>query len=235
MHIYCTYITIYLGNKLPPFYVGFSNISKIQKGYHGTVVSKKYSKIWKEEIKNNPHLFKTIILTLHYSKEEAKEKESYLQRFFKVNKNPMYINMSINGEKYTAPWEDNDYRNYMLEIIKTTHEEGKIWTPERRLSQSEHMKQNSRSYWNDQRKENQSKRNKEKFDNYHFKSMSSKASKDPNIIKTRSKNMSKTNNIIQKCSVCGYEGNPGVIGRYHNHNCKKIIDSSVFVEAHKES
>jgi hypothetical protein len=34
MSIYCTYITFYSGNKLPPFYIGLGSISKIKNGYN---------------------------------------------------------------------------------------------------------------------------------------------------------------------------------------------------------
>ena len=31
--MYCVYLTIYRGNKLPPFYIGYSSINKIKAGY----------------------------------------------------------------------------------------------------------------------------------------------------------------------------------------------------------
>ena len=38
--MYCTYLTIYLGNKLPPFYIGYTKIKNIEKNYNGTVTKK---------------------------------------------------------------------------------------------------------------------------------------------------------------------------------------------------
>jgi hypothetical protein len=52
--IYCTYLTIYSGNKLPPFYIGSTSVNRISNGYHGSVSSKRYKSIWLEELKTNP-------------------------------------------------------------------------------------------------------------------------------------------------------------------------------------
>lgn len=93
--IYCTYLTIYLGNKLPPFYIGISSIPKIEKGYNGSVSSKQYKDIWDLERKQNPHLFKTKIIKTFENRGEAYNHETYLQNFFNVHKNPMYINLAI--------------------------------------------------------------------------------------------------------------------------------------------
>src|SRR3990172_9697303 len=93
--MYCTYLTIYLGNKLPPFYIGYSLIEKIKKGYHGSVASQQYKTVWRQELKNHPEFFKTTILTIHETKEHAREREMSLQRAMNVIKNPMYINLSI--------------------------------------------------------------------------------------------------------------------------------------------
>ena len=32
--MYCVYLTIYTGNKLPPFYIGSTSLKKINKGYN---------------------------------------------------------------------------------------------------------------------------------------------------------------------------------------------------------
>lgn len=93
--MYCTYLTTYKGNKLPPFYIGSSSVENIENGYRGTVKSKKYSKIWKEEIKNNSNLFNTKILSIHKTRKEALEKEKFLQLSLNVIKNSLYINQAI--------------------------------------------------------------------------------------------------------------------------------------------
>lgn len=98
--IYCTYLTIYKGNKLPPFYIGSSTVKNVESGYHGSVVSKKYKSIWNSELKKHPNLFKTKILSLHETGEEAREKELKFQRELNVVESTLYINMgyaTVNG------------------------------------------------------------------------------------------------------------------------------------------
>jgi hypothetical protein len=56
-----------------------------------------YKDIWKAELKDNPNLFRTIILQEHNNKKEAQDRELFLQRFFNVVHNPLYINRAITG------------------------------------------------------------------------------------------------------------------------------------------
>ena len=98
--MFCVYLTIYKGNKLPPFYIGYSSVKKIEEeGYHGTVKSKIYKEIWDRELEK-PYLFETKIISICKTKEEAKIRETFFQRFFNVHTNPMYINRSIQGESF---------------------------------------------------------------------------------------------------------------------------------------
>ena len=94
-NIYCTYLTIYSGNKLPPFYIGSSDVIKVHNGYHGSVTSKRYKSIWLSEIKHNPHLFKTRILTTHSDRESATDRERKFQIQLSVVDSPMYINEAL--------------------------------------------------------------------------------------------------------------------------------------------
>lgn len=56
MDDYCVYLTCYLGNKLPPFYIGSTTTIKVQSGYKGSVKSKQYKKIFEYETLNNSYL-----------------------------------------------------------------------------------------------------------------------------------------------------------------------------------
>lgn len=98
--MYCIYLTVYSGNKLPPFYIGYSTVDKVKSGYKGTVQSNRYKTIFKEEVKHNPSFFKTFIVSICKTRGEALKKESNFQRHFSVHKNPMYINMAISNEKF---------------------------------------------------------------------------------------------------------------------------------------
>lgn len=98
--MYCTYVTTYLGNKMPMFYIGYSTIKRIKNGYRGSVCSIKYKDIWNTELKENPHLFNTKILKTFNSRSAAKSHEYKLQLKLNVHKNPLYLNLNINGEKF---------------------------------------------------------------------------------------------------------------------------------------
>lgn len=92
--LYCVYLTTYLGNKLPMFYIGHTSVENIERGYHGSVASRKYKSIWKQELFNNPQLFKTKILCTFETKREAAKKESEIQCKLNVVPHPMYVNMT---------------------------------------------------------------------------------------------------------------------------------------------
>lgn len=93
--MYCTYLTIYRGNLLPPFYIGYSSLENIINGYRGSVSSKEYRSLWLNELKKNPHLFETRIISRHENKIDAMEREEKLQRRLNVVRNSLYINKTI--------------------------------------------------------------------------------------------------------------------------------------------
>lgn len=101
MSTYCVYLTIYRGKKLPIFYIGSSSIAKIKNGYHGSVSSKEYGKIWKEELRNNPELFRTRIISSHDTREQAFDKEERIQKKLNVIKNSLYINKAFANAKFS--------------------------------------------------------------------------------------------------------------------------------------
>lgn len=92
---YCVYLTVYKGNKLPPYYIGSSSVSRVNEGYHGSVKSKKYSKTWQSEIKHSPHLFKTHIVKLFPTRRDALLAERKMQMALDVTTNPLYVNLSV--------------------------------------------------------------------------------------------------------------------------------------------
>lgn len=92
MNKYCVYLTIYKGNKLPPFYIGSTSIDKINSGYYGSVSSIEYKKLWKSEKSKHPELFKVIIISTFETRKQATEKENIIQRKLNVIYNPLYIN-----------------------------------------------------------------------------------------------------------------------------------------------
>lgn len=118
---YCVYITTYSGNKLPKYYVGSSSVDKVLEGYRGTVLSKNYKKIWNEELKQNPHLFETEIVSKHSTRTEALTEEKRIQIKNDVVKSANWINMA-----YAAPngffGRDTSRENHPLYQIGHTDE-----------------------------------------------------------------------------------------------------------------
>lgn len=97
MSTYCIYLTIYLGDKLPPFYIGSTSIDKINKGYHGSVTSAKFKNIWQSELKYNRHLFHTFIIPTEPVESiiHKLELEAKWQLAFDVVASDMFINQRI--------------------------------------------------------------------------------------------------------------------------------------------
>jgi hypothetical protein len=80
---------------MPMFYIGSSKVTKIINGYHGSVSSKMYKFIWKNELKTSPNLFKTKIISTHKTRQEAYVCEERLQRKLNVVSSDLYLNMTI--------------------------------------------------------------------------------------------------------------------------------------------
>lgn len=98
--MYCVYFTIYFGNLLPKRYIGSSKIDRVNKGYNGSISSKRFAQIYRDEQKRNKKLFKTRVLSIHKTDKEAREKELELQIKYDVLNDERYMNESyakING------------------------------------------------------------------------------------------------------------------------------------------
>jgi len=119
--MFAVYITTYLGNKLPKYYIGSTSIKNIKNRYRGTPTSKRYGNIFRSELKNNPHLFDTEIISKHSTRIEALEAERKIQIEMNVLSDSNFINMgiatcnsfcSLSGEKH---WTHNvDYKEYLI-------------------------------------------------------------------------------------------------------------------------
>lgn len=92
---YCVYLTYYEGDKLPPFYVGSSSIEKVKAGYRGSVGSKEFRTIWHEEVKTNPHLFRTDIIYWCKTRDAATIKEKELQERLEVVGSDKFVNKAL--------------------------------------------------------------------------------------------------------------------------------------------
>lgn len=93
--MYCTYLTVYKGDKLPRRYIGSTTVVKIKNGYNGSVSSKKWEEIYKQEQRDNKQLFKTRILSTHETDKEAREMELRLHLKYDVVSSDLYFNESL--------------------------------------------------------------------------------------------------------------------------------------------
>ena len=93
--MYVCYLTIYEGDKFPPYYVGSTSKEKILNGYRGSVSSKAYKELWKLEQKENPQLFNTIILSEHETRKSALEMELAIHKELDIVKNDLFVNMAL--------------------------------------------------------------------------------------------------------------------------------------------
>lgn len=92
---YCVYLTVYRGDKLPRRYIGSSSVDRVRSGYNGSVSSVKWGPVFKEEQLTNKHLFKTKILGVFETREEAMIAERDLQIKYDVVKSRDYMNESL--------------------------------------------------------------------------------------------------------------------------------------------
>lgn len=142
MSTYVVYLTIYRGNRLPPFYIGYTRENKIEDGYRGSVKSRRYKDLWKKELRENPHLFKTVILQRFDTYQEALFREESLHRKLKVVSNPLYTNMSIGKGKFGF-WGDDHPLKGKHPTEKTREKmrhSRKGRTPNKGKSMPEHVK-----------------------------------------------------------------------------------------------
>ena len=93
--MYCVYLTIYSGYKIPKYYIGSSSLSKIKSGYKGSVSSKEWKLLWDYELKFYPELFDVIIISEHSTRLEALQSELQYQLKYSVVESKDYINKSL--------------------------------------------------------------------------------------------------------------------------------------------
>lgn len=238
--IYCTYITIYRGNKLPPFYIGYSYLEKIQKGYRGSVASKTYKSIWDSEIKENSNLFITKIIKEHETKIEAIEYEKYLHTKLDAVKNPLYTNKSSPGPTFYL--DEKTYKAATETRTKTFNDPEWIQSVgikrAEKISKTRTSKEWKESVGNSLYISNGKLQSKTKssleWKNTVGKESANKCSKtqtDPNwknvVGREKSKKVSKTQNSKEwklrawkTCEYCDMFCSPGNYVRWHGNNCR---------------
>ncbi len=234
-HKYCVYLTEYKGDKLPQFYIGSSSIEKVQNGYNGSVSSKKYGKIYKQEQKENKHLFETLILRSCINRKFALKAENYIQKQYNVVKSELFMNQSfasVNGF-FGMNKKGKNNPNYGKFHSEETKEKiskgrlGKTHTEKVKSKMSNDRKGKGNNMYakhhSDETKMIMSKKKKGKPSSFLGKHHSDEAKMIMSEKKKGKKHpMWGKKKKTLTCPHCGKEGGVNVIPRWHFENCKTI-------------
>ena len=101
----CVYVISYsgfavneYGERLPPFYIG-SRYTNLMENYYGSLTSKRWSKIWRKESRENPHLFKRRIIKTFDTRKEASDYEEEILKRFNAARSDFFVNLHNGGSK----------------------------------------------------------------------------------------------------------------------------------------
>lgn len=249
--MYCVYLTIYLGINLPPFYIGSKDTASVLTGYRGSVSSKKWKLIWQEELKLNPELFNTHILSYHRTRKEAFLEEDKMQhKLDAVNSqhfiNEAYANRTFHVKPHSPEsilkmkearskfLETVDKQKWYAEVAKKQKQtKQKQWAdPELRKIKSDNISkgQNNRSQ---EEKESHAKkiadgwasRNDDQKKAYSAKRSELAKAQFANLSDEQKAIISKRHSEMQvrlQCPHCGKIGIKPNMNRWHFNNCKTI-------------
>ena len=212
MKTFCTYLTIYSGDKLPLFYLGSSTVERImEKGYYGSVLSKKYRKIWEKELIENRHLFDIVILTEgHPTRKDATAQERKFQKQKDVVRNTQFINMSIAQVEGAYGYSAID-----IQLAEGRHPaKGLKWLTngiDHRKASGEKLKQLLTEGWTLGRTVSIETRAK-----------TSKALKGRPSTRIGNKNSKYQTRPKSTCVHCGFIGDISNVEKWHNDNCRVV-------------
>ena len=226
--IYCTYLTIYRGTKMPMFYIGRSNVKSVQNGYKGSVSSKLYKQIWLDEIEQNPHLFETKILTTHATQKEAADQEEYFHKKYQVHKNPLYINQATAAGTFHADIRGKKNPFYGTSRVGELNPMyGKTHTNSSRLKMSasnkgKHSQPKTEEFKQTMREHYAGKTYEERFGEEYAAEIKAKQSrpKTAEHIANLKACQYHSNRPKFKCPHCGKECSASNLKRWHGPNCK---------------
>lgn len=220
MSRYCVYFTTYSGQLMPPFYIGSKSVKDVVNGYHGSARSKEWKEIWNEEIKNNPNLFHTKIVSLHKTRKEAFTEEEIYQRDEEVVPNLLYVN-----ECYA----NGNFSNVGKKVTEETRK--KMSNSSKNKPKSEDHKKNLRKP-----KSEEARKNMRGKKNWSIESRSNQRARmmgennpmfgKPNPFLNRKHTQETIDLLIEKCSKrvicphCRIEGGITAMYRWHFNNCK---------------
>ncbi|AKE44688.1 HNH endonuclease [Sinorhizobium phage phiM9] len=106
---WCVYVIIYLGDKMPPFYAGFTRVSNMIDGYHGSVSSEEWEEIWRSEINQHPQLFRRKIIRTFSTKKEASDFEIEFLTHFDARRSHLFVNKTNGAKNFCGNIEGNKH------------------------------------------------------------------------------------------------------------------------------
>jgi hypothetical protein len=200
----CVYFTTYSGQLMPPFYIG-SKYLKDMNGYHGSVTSQKWIDIWKKELKENPHLFYTEIVSLHETRQDAYDEEERYQRQEDVVKSDLYLNecfangnFSTDGQTWVLSEETKQKMRKPKLNTDNMYGSKNWWTEETKAIQSDKMKGDKNPIF--------------RFGN---------PFKDKHHTEETKEELSKLCSRLVICPHCKKQGGITAMHRHHFDNCPK--------------
>jgi hypothetical protein len=188
---------------MPPFYIGSKDIQSVLNGYRGSVVSKEYKNVFKNEPSK---LFKTKIISQHKTREEAYIKEKEIHLNLQVHISPLYINKTI---AYSPIGISNKGRKQSKKHIENKIKSLKN-TYKKLGGHPNKGKKNKPA--TEERKEKISKANKGKVGN-----MLGLKHSTETILKMQRAALNRSKTL---CPHCLQKYQPAPLKKYHGDNCK---------------
>lgn len=163
---FVVYKVTYSGNNLSAkYYIGSTQKSKIDKGYRGSICSKKWHSKYYDELEKHPNLFNVEILSEWNNRKDAINEELRLHKFYDVVKSDLFFNESLacpngffgrdvsgeNNPAYGREWS-NERRAAFSKLKK-----GKKWTKKQRESQSKVKRKGKDNPWYGQKHTDETK------------------------------------------------------------------------------
>jgi len=227
---YVVYLTIYSGNRLPPFYIGWTSEAKIQRGYNGSVKSKRFEKMWREERKTNRNLFKTIVLQKFETDKQAMDREGVIHRALNVVNNPLYINMTTGHTLFGGSGERSPRFGLPGPRRGQHHtDEAKQKIREAQTGVPNTVEQNRKISLSQMGDKNQF------FGKHHTDETKQKIGKYPRGPRGPYKKYSKPNRPQEKltCPHCGFTGSARNMRVYHFENCREYSSHTVYMRGYR--
>ncbi len=235
---YCVYIIICSYIHLPTFYIGSSSVKSLNNGYRGSLNSKQYKKLWKQQVKQNPLNFAFSILSYHKTRQEALQAEYDLQLELNVIKLNNFANKSlasVNGffgmdvSGSNNPMHGKQHSSNTKQLISQIRKaQPKLMCPHCSILVDA---QNGKRWHFDNclNNPNNTKTKEDRKLSGEIKQKMSNSSKGFTHTETTRKKLSKLKKGIPAkkltCPHCGLTGGNSNMTRFHFENCKNKPDN----------